>query len=257
MQLHYTYLVKNRINIVSNEAGFITEYKPVYHRQINLYRGIDNTVEFRLLNADQKPITVTTTPYIVIHDESNRQIIKKSATVLDDGSTTSTKGLFKFVIADNDTLNVNDQFLSYTIYLEDTNSNTLTYVNTAFDACGSMKLSSCAFPGALASVEVKTFLQDNETWVSEAVSAEPGINGNDALHTAAIYTDSYSGDVKVQGTLENQIIGGTYWSDIDTVTFSGSETQPTAINFNGVYSFIRFVATADPANKITKILVRN
>jgi hypothetical protein len=63
--------------------------------------------------------------------------------------------------------------------------------------------------------------------------------------------------VTVQGTLENQITGSTNWSDISTLTFTGSETAPKPTNFNGVYSYLRFVASANPSDKITKILVRN
>ena len=77
------------------------------------------------------------------------------------------------------------------------------------------------------------------------------------MHTAVVYTDSYIGNVVVQATLENQVTGTTVWTDIATVTLVGTETEPTPVNFNGVFSYIRFQASADPADKITKILVRN
>jgi hypothetical protein len=92
------------------------------------------------------------------------------------------------------------------------------------------------------------------------VSAQPGINGNEALHTIAIYTDGYNGDVTIEATLENAIDGNNSvdWAEIDTMSFDGSsETEPVSVNFNGVYSFLRFKTTADPADTITKILVRN
>jgi len=99
--------------------------------------------------------------------------------------------------------------------------------------------------------------EDDSYWISETLDAEPGINGNEALHTAVIYTDSYTGDVVVQATLDNQVTGTTSWADVATVTFTGSETEPKPVNFNGVYSHLRFKSTADPANKISKVLVRN
>ena len=52
------YLAPNRINILANEAGFITEYKPVYSRALQVYKGIDNVLEFKVLNPDQKPIVL-------------------------------------------------------------------------------------------------------------------------------------------------------------------------------------------------------
>ena len=59
MQLTPRYLVNNVITIIASEVGITTEYKKVYTRQLKVYRGIDNRLQFRLVNADQKPISVT------------------------------------------------------------------------------------------------------------------------------------------------------------------------------------------------------
>ena len=75
MQLIPRYLVEDRIKVISNDIGFIVEYRPVYSRQLKVYRGIDNKLQFRLLNADQKPIQITpaiSTPWIVIFDEAKK-----------------------------------------------------------------------------------------------------------------------------------------------------------------------------------------
>ena len=115
-------------------------------------------------------------------------------------------------------------------------------------------------PGPLATYEVTQFQEtsvNSDEWVSESITAQPAINGNEALHTAAVYTDGYTGDVIVQATLDNQVSDGTTWATVSTLTFTGSETQPTPVNFNGVYSYLRFKTDADPANTITKVLVRN
>ena len=92
---------------------------------------------------------------------------------------------------------------------------------------------------------------------TESLDAEPGINGNEALHTITVYTDNYIGDVIVQGTLDNQIADNTNWADITSLSFTGSETEPVPANFNGVFTNLRFKASVDPASKISKILVRN
>lgn len=256
------YLAPNRIDLLANEAGHITEYKPVYSRALQVYKGIDNVLEFRLLNPDQKPLDVDRyTPKFVAFDENNQMVIEHDGVNLQVGDSTAytKKGLFSVTITENDLLNVKDQFLTYNIYLVDyDDTKVLTYANEWFESPGIIKVSSGAFPGAIKSTSV-TFnaVYDTDGWYTNILDAQPGINGNDALHTAAVYTDSYIGDVVVQGTLENQVGNGTTWADIDTVTFTGSETQPTPINFNGVYVHLRVKATADPADKISKILVRN
>ena len=255
MQLIPRYLVKNKTTLIANEAGLLTEYRPVYSRHINVFTGIDNVLDFKLLNADQKRIDLANYDSIKFQafDENQSLIIEHNAV-----NVNQSKGLFKVTITENDLLNVKAQYLSYNIHLVDSNNNNVaTYSNAHFGGSGVIKVESSQFPGPRDTLSVTTFTEDNSDWYSEALNAEPGINGNEALHTAVVYTDSYIGDVVVQATLDNQIIGGTVWSDIVSYTMTGSETTPLPINFNGVFSHIRFKSTANPADKITKILVRN
>jgi hypothetical protein len=255
------YLVSNKINLLANDAGFVTEYRPVYHRQLNIYKGIDNVLEFKLLNADQKPLDIDRyTPKFLAFDENNNLIIEHDGVNLQvgDSSSYTNKGLFKVTITENDLLNVKEQYLSYSIYLVDYDgTKVITYADEFFGNQGVIKVSGDAFPGPSETYSITTFTEDNSEWFSESLDAQPGINGNEALHTAAVYTDSYVGDVVVQGTLDNQVVGTTSWADISTVSLAGSETEPTPLNFNGVYTYIRFKTTANPANTISKILVRN
>ena len=255
------YLVSNRIDVLANEAGHITEYRPMYSRNLQVYKGIDNVLEFKLINPDQKPLDVDRyTPKFVAFDENKQMIIERDGVNLQEGDSTAytKKGLFSVTITENDLLNVKDQYLSYNIYLVDFDETKVqTYANEWFDSAGVIKVSSSAFPGPSSSYNIGNFLEDDSVWYSEALDAQPGINGNEALHTAVVYTNNYVGDVVVQATLENQITGSTSWADVSTVSFTGAETKPKPINFNGVFTYLRIKATANPANTITKILVRN
>jgi hypothetical protein len=261
MQLLPRYLCNNTTTLLADVAGTITEYRPVYTKQLQLYKGIDNVLEFRLLNADQKPVDITSyTPKLVAFTETNQMVLEKDCTILDDGSTV-TRGKFKLTVTENELLNVKQQYLSYNVYLVETDGDkVLTYSQPNFGNDGVIYVNGTTFPGPLNSYSVTSFEQEApaiETWYSETVDAQPAINGNEALHTVAAYTSSYIGDIVVQATLDNQVTGTTQWADIATMQLGGSETTPTPINFNGVFSHIRFKATANPADKITKVLVRN
>ena len=252
------YLVNNKITLVANGDGFVTEYRPVYQKQIEVFKGIDNTLEFRVLNADQKPLNIQNyTPKFVAFDENNKLVIEHDGTVLDDSS--DTRGKFKVIITENDLLNVPAQFLTYNTFLVDsTNSKTLTYAYSHFDANGIIKISKDAFPSPADSLSVTTFTEvEDDIWTTEGINAEPAINGNEALHTAAFYSNGYIGDVTIQATLDNQLTSTNNWADVATVTFTGNETDPVPQNYTGVFNYVRFRTTTDPANKITKILVRN
>tara|TARA_Y100001978_G_scaffold64918_1_gene58123 strand:- start:211 stop:984 length:774 start_codon:yes stop_codon:yes gene_type:complete len=252
------YLVNNKITLVANGEGFVTEYRPVYQKQIEVFKGIDNTIEFRVINADQKPLNIQNfTPKFMAFDENDKLVIEHDGIVLDDSS--DTRGKFKVIITENDLLNIPAQFLTYNTFLVDSdNAKTLTYAYPHFDANGILKLSKDAFPSPAASASVTTFTEtSDDVWTTEGINAEPAINGNEALHTAAFYTNNYVGDVVIQATLDNQLTSTNNWADIATVTLDGTETDPVPQNYTGVFSYVRFKTTSDPANKITKILVRN
>jgi len=256
MQLIPRYLVNNRTTAIVNDTGLVTEYRPVYSRQLEVYRGIDNAIEFRLLNADQKAKDLTgLTVKFVAFDETNNMILDLTGT-----NSATVTGVSTVTISENDLLNIKDQFLKYNIYVEDTSYNkTLTYSQPHFENNATIKVSSVAFPGVKDSKSVTQFTQLNpsdEIWNSEQIDAEPGINGNEAVHTAAIYSTNFVGDVEVQATLVNQTTNNTPWTTVATVNLN-NETQPKPVTFNGVYSYLRFRTTANPAEKISKILVRN
>ena len=261
MQLIPRYLVDDKIFIISNDTGFTTEYRPVYTRQVKIYKGIDNKIQFRLLNADQKPILITDAPVFVAFDEENNQLILKNCVVQDDGSTRDSKGTFYVEITENELLNVKQQYLKYNIYL-DGNERTLTYADRNFEAAGTIYIDGNAFPGPKSSTLIERFYATDSTWYAgndsvDQINAAPGLNGNEALHSAAIYSNGYIGNIHVQATLDNQITGQNNWTTLQTITFDGTETQPVPANFNGVFTYIRFEADANPTDKITKILVRN
>ena len=261
MQLTPRYLVKNITTVVADVTGFITEYRPVYSKQLQIYKGIDNVLDFRLLNADQKPVDITSyTPKFVAFDENNTMVLEKDATILDDGSSI-TKGKFSVTVTENELLNIKQQYLHYNVYLQETDgTKVLTYNESNFDNDAVIYVNAKTFPGPLATFSATIFEKESvgvDVWYSETVTAQAALNGNEALHTAAVYTSSYSGTVVVQATLDNQVTESTQWADVATLELTGNELTPVAVNFNGVFSFLRFKTDADPTDKITKILVRN
>jgi len=261
MQLVPRYLLSNRIVLVADVAGFITEYRPVYSRQLQVYKGIDNVLEFRLMNADQRPINTTAyTPKFIAFDENNNRIIDRDGVILDDGSS-GTKGLFTVTITENDLLNIKQQYLKYNVYMVDSASDKLlTYSHSNFDNDATIFVNARTFPGPRPTYSITTFQQissDTLVWISETIDALPAMNGNEALHTAAVYTNSYVGDIVVEATLDNQVADNTYWASVASIRFDGTETEPVPVNFNGVFSHIRIRTTSSPSDTISKVLIRN
>jgi len=259
MQLTSRYLATNKTVLVLDEwAGTLTEYRKVYNRQLKIIKGIDNVLTFEIKNQDQKPVSIlnTYTAKFKAFDESNTCVLEKTGTIKET-STPNYKGQFTVTISDNDTLNLDGQYLTYFVYLVDSNSNdVITYADAQFGAKGTIELDTGTLPGPKESYSISQFTEtSSEVYTSESVQAEPALNGNEALHTTAIYTTGYTGDVTIQATLENLVDSNTNWVDVSTATLT-NPTEPTYINFNGVFSWIR-IKHEPVAGTIDKVLVRN
>ena len=103
----------------------------MYNRQIQLYRGIENKLDFRILNADQKPVDISNyTVHLKMFDENKTLIVDVPGTILDDGSTV-TRGMIVVTISASDLLSIKDQYVTYTLLVQDeTNGTRLTYSDT-------------------------------------------------------------------------------------------------------------------------------
>jgi hypothetical protein len=261
MQLIPRYLVNERIILVSNEAGFVVEYRPVYTRNLKVYRNIDNTIQFKLLNADQKSVSLAGySVWFVLFDENQTMVLEKECTVTDDYSTASPlKGTFQVTITDSELRDVKQQYLHYNVYLKDINDAvSLTYSNRNFETAGIMYINSGAYPGPKSTTEVANFFVESDYWVGSSDNEDAiSLNEYSTLHTAAVYSNGYVGSVVVQATLDNQLSNINTWTDVDTITLDGSETEPVPTNFNGIYSYVRFKFDVDPNNTVNKILFRN
>lgn len=261
------YLVKNKTFIVIDESNGITEFRPVYKRRLQVYKGIKNRLEFKVLNQDQKPVDIEGyTPVFQAFNERGKMLVQKLGNLVQADDSSLIKGLFEVNLEDVDTINIEPQFLRYSIHLEDneTGEAKITYSGSHFENRGFIDLSDGAFPEPIPTKEINTFVRvqglefQNVFWDSEVVFAEPGINNENGLHTVVIYPNKYEGKIKIQATLENQIEGSEEWADVKEIFLTGLEKEPIPVNFNGVFTYIRIRAMRDPEDgKIEKVLVRN
>ena len=56
MQLNPSYLYSNRVDVYTNLGTWTTaRYRKVYQRNLKLYRGVDNRLDFQIKNGDERP----------------------------------------------------------------------------------------------------------------------------------------------------------------------------------------------------------
>ena len=267
MQTVSRYLLTNLVIAYIN--GYHGRNSKVYDRRLKLFRGVSNPITFTFKNEDQKAQDVTskTFEFALIDTESKKAVLTRTLTILDDGSTFSTKGTASVSITDGDMLSLDAKFYDYSVreILTDGSSTSfqVTYADTGYNSAGSVELIDGGFPSFVASQTAESFTANTSNnpyplkYVSnETIQGFPGQNNNDALHTIAVYTAGFSGTLKVLGTMATTPASTDFFT-ITTITDLPS-TGVKYYNFNGVYQFIKFSYDNASGNTgtIDKILYR-
>ena len=265
MQTVSRYLLQQLV--IANVSGFHGRNSKVYDRRLTLHRGVSNPITFTFKNEDQKAqdITSKTYEFNMIDSESKKAVITKTLTILDDGSTVSTTGDASCTITEGDLLPLDAKFYNFSVReVKSDNSREITYADTGYAAAGTVEILDGPYPAFVPSTNVSTFTSGGPlAFVSGNIDARPGINNNKALHTIAVYTQDFSGTLRIQATMS----ASPSDSDFFDVTMDGEasasnsftdSTTVTNFNFTGVYHSVRFAWGNDTDNTglIDKILYR-
>jgi len=246
--------------VIAYVSGYHGRNSKVYDRRLTLHRGVSNPITFTFKNEDQKAqdITSKTYEFNLIDSESKKSVLTKTLTILDDGSTVSTKGDASCTITEGDLLELDAKFYNFAVReVKSDGSREVTYADTGYAAAGTVEILDGAYPEFTASTTVSAFTLSGNTFTSSAIDGKPGINNNQALHTIAIYPNNFSGTLKVEGTMVSTSPTDNDYFTITTSTLS-SASSVSSLNFTGVFQNVRFVAdrTSGTTGRIDKILYR-
>ena len=258
MQTVSRYLLSQLVIAYIN--GYHGRNSKVYDRRITLHRGVSNPITFTFKNEDQKAqdITSKTYEFNLIDSESKKAVVTKTLTILDDGSTVSTKGDASCTITEGDLLDLDAKFYNFAVReVKSDGSREVTYSDTGYAAAGTVEILDGAYPEFIASTSVSAFTLSGDVFTSSAIDGKPGINNNQALHTIAIYPNNFSGTVTVQGTMVSTSPTDNDYFTITSTELSGTSDVKT-LNFNGIFQNVRFKAerTSGTTGRIDKILYR-
>jgi hypothetical protein len=245
MQTVQRYLINNLV--IAYISGYHGRNSKVYDRRLTLHRGVSNPISFTFKNEDQKAQDITT----------------KTLTILDDGSTVSTKGDASCTITEGDLLPLDSKFYNFAVReVKADGSREVTYADTGYAAAGTIEVLDSAYPEFVSSVSVTNFTvtADSKSLarLSGVVDSRPGINNNKALHSIAVYTKNFSGNFKVQATMVSSPSQPTDFFDVALTGDALSSTGVTTYNFTGVYHNVRFTWENNTGNtgRVDKILYR-
>ena len=258
MQSLPIYLYENILAVTLDvDATALGVNRIMYQSDLQIQKGIKNVVRIQFKNSDQKRIPISNTSSFVFSmfdAVSNRLLIEKAVTVLDDG-TLPKRGLAEITFTENDTIDLAVSSYQFSVKQRSAVDGTFTtaYSNTYYGVSGTLQLKQDVFSVLQPSQEIISFNRHFNASIAKyehksgGIYAYPEFNGNSALHTVAMYMTNFKGTVYIQGTLTN--VPDSNYSTISTLTYNGF-SGIDYVNFNGVYSYIRIYYV--PATKPTE-----
>lgn len=258
MQLGSVYLYPNRIDVYANVDLWVHErYRKVYQRNLKVYRGVDNRIEFRVKSSDQKPVNITnkTVVFRLIARETQELLIKKDCESLDPAT-----GKIFLMLTQNEMLEIEPSMYQYSLSYEvreiNGNYHTVTesypiYVDSQYGASGIMEV----FPGIAGEAKPSSVVEEFKHYnVYDSVNENFIISGifpayaqmvtSDSTHTFQLYFTNFSGRVVLQASLDN---GGDPQTWVDINSFDYIDVSQEYINVVGLYKWFRFKITPSDA----------
>lgn len=260
MQKCPIYLYPNLFEVILDLDQNTRVHNIMYQRDIKIQKGLKNRVQIQFKNSDQKLLPVSTGTFVfsMFNGITQQTVVKKVVTMVDDGVTTSTRGLGVLELNENDTFDLDTGFYQFTVaHLGSDGSYEPTYSNTYYGTSGRIELRQDSFPLLRASQQVLNvtfeadkqynFDQQQYEFYSGNLSASPEYNGNSALHTMAFYLNRFKGTIKIQGTQNNSPQPFNGWATIQTLTYTRNTTAVNYANFQGVWSWVRVIHIPEKA----------
>lgn len=250
MQKIISYTYPNRIQLLADLASFNVEYTNVYQRNVKIYNGVDNVIQFDIKNADQKRIDLATYDSMELHvmDSSGNALPNSPYTV----TATATKGIATATIPADDLIDLIPQSFSYSVLVNNGTSTTPLYVDGHFNALGTLELIGTVVPNERPARVFNTFSGEidyagNVTHKSSAIAAK----FYEAIPTTSlsfsIDVTNFIGTIYLQGTTDTTISVESFKDTTRLQEFTTSVATSSTVTFNNIpvdnYAYFRICWT--------------
>lgn len=183
--------------------------------------------------------------------EQQRMVLQKTLTVIDDGVSTSTKGLALLELTENDTRELKTSYYTFGVTLTDNDgTNIPAYSNTYYGINGTVRLTHDLWPTLKANQEVAAF----QRYSNDITALYEFYSGNLRAYpeltqttTVALYLNNFTGTVKIQASLDNGPTTFGNYVTLETKTYTGF-TGVDYSNAVGSWTDVRVVWIPDASD---------
>lgn len=271
----FIYEIKRKVELTLREtAGLVNWNLPMNTNDFRVFKDVTNAIEFVVRNTDRKPINMMgRTAQITLFDQRTSEMLWQGPLRV----INEAKGICKLMISSDVTADWFLQTYSYSVTVTNSDGSThMLYVDQHEGQRGYFELCQGPCFDPQPSVEIpgdKLHLVQEEVDQQQVsyqfTSALPGTmqrNNFSGLHTTVAFFENFTGELLVQGSVEEGVPTEGEWFEIETRKYD-HKSGPDNFNILANLQWVRFrlhdhysdvdVVLDKDKGKLTKLVFRN
>ena len=242
----YNYIPRQQVMLYSGTST--RRYEIVYAKNLKLNKGVDNVIQFQIINQEQKPVDITNKQisFRLLGNTGTTILLKKALTPL-----LPLTGLAELAVSSEELIDIDAQLCNYSLVVSEGELDLPMFIDSDAGARGVIHVVNSVLPSHIPSQPV--------TLVSHAPVSNIGVTYYSSVVTTQgslgmtlqTYVNDYSGSIQVQGSTALD----TYWYNIGPSSTFIHDTLTMGQTIEGAHPYVRlkFVSTS---GNITQVLAR-
>jgi len=230
----------------------------MYHGYVKIAKGLTNTIRFNFVNGDQRAISINDKEFVfkLFDSYTNKEMLSKDITVMDDGTTPSLRGKTRLIIEGEDTRDLVPGHYEYSLLRKEGAKLHPLFIDGASSMQGKVLLEDGITAKYIASEEIGFLKGQNDLYTAGPIATNRDGRGNNLLHTFQLYFTDFTGNFKTYATLDNSSSNPNWVEILDTDYVN--QTDNVVINITDMRNatYFKFEYTPEDGS-IDKILFRS
>lgn len=243
------YNYKQRQIVVLNSGNSPRRYHNVYAKDLTLNRGVDNILQFHILDQEQKPINISdlSIAFRILDKEGKKILLEQTLT-----NTLPVTGHCQLELISSDLDGISPQKCFYTLQMPNDGLNTALFMNNNAGARGVLHIVDSIMPEFVPSATITIPSHPYPTLLN-AVTFYTSVFSTNHQSNLTLQTKltGYKGTMNVQGSTTGQ----GDWYDISDVETYNNYSDTKYIHVTGYHPYMRVKCVAN-AGTLDKVLAR-
>lgn len=256
MSVTTLYLMPQVVTLFTPGASSVST--PTNRIDFKLFKNVSNRIDFLVKTIDKRPAIDVTTLTIIISDIKKKKVILTSSLVEID----KMKGHYRLNLLPHQTASMENTSYRYNVIYSDLGENLVLYSDEFRGVVGYLHVDDgvVGSGGSSTEIDLEAFTCDDILGIVTCSSSFfPGaaqVNNTNGHQTLAVYSDAYTGTVKVMASLDNSP-NEDGWFEVGCRKLT-RYTGVSGIRFTGNHMWLKvqYIDSASNTGKLTKLVLR-